>query len=199
MRDVIPMLKAISIKLYNNFKDEFKDLAMDIDDLEQEGYIYYLDFEKRFAHKFREDVMWSAIRQYVIWKLMEKVYNWKKKGVYLVSLDTELGIFENSNGDKEKFINEEILKGKGEIVERKSPLKDSRELNKLLLKIDPEFNFNNFKKMFGKKKFNIFIDVLKGEETQKEIGKRHKVTKQYVGKVYRKALKKLKLQFYNKT
>jgi hypothetical protein len=200
MKNVYPMLQSISRKIYNNFRDEFVDLAMDYEDVVQESYLYYLDFEKRFKQKFPEKIIWSAIKQYVIWKIMEKVYNFRDKGVELISIENELGICNDSQIDIERFLHEKLLSAKEINSNRASPLKNDEVLKKILLKTNPKFNFKKIKEILGEKKYNIFLSVLlkDDDDTFKSIGEKYEVSKQYVDKVYRKSLKKIRLAYKHK-
>jgi hypothetical protein len=192
--NIYPLLESLAKKMYDPFKEVYKDLAMDFEDVTQENYLYYLDFTKRFAKKFRKEILFSAIKRYVIWKNLELIYNYRKKKTSLISMDTEMGCG-SEELDKEGNITEKILKGKGMKLEKGGLLGNSQELDKFMLKMNPKFNVNTFKKMLGEKKFNIFMDILAGEESDVAIGKKYKISSEYVDQVYDYALKRIKGRF----
>lgn len=199
-KDIYPLLESLAKKMYDPFKEVYKDLAMDCEDVAQNNYLYYIDFEKRFEKKFRlhskfrENILFSAIKRYVVWKNLQLICNYRKKKTSLISMDTEMGCG-SEELDKEGNITEKILKGKGMKLEKGGLLSNKQELDKFLLKMNPNFNTNTFKKILGIKKFNIFIEVLEGDETDKVIAKKYKTSGQYIGQVYKEALRKLNKEF----
>lgn len=185
-KDVYPMLQSIGRILCNNFQREFKYLAMDSDDVVQESYLYYLDFKNRFEKKFRKDILWSAIKQYVTWKILEKVYNHKKKNVHIISLDSK--ITENYPYEYDNEINDAIAK---QCEKKLLPFKNDRDLIEIILKND-SILFKTLKNILGIRKYKIFMKVLENKDTHEIIGKKMQVSKQYVSKVYHSSLSEIK-------
>lgn len=201
VKDIYPLLESIAARMYEFFKEVYKDLAMDVEDVTQENYLYYLDFEKRFANKFREDILFSAIKRYVVWKNLDLIRVYRKKRTSLISMDTEMGkdgSEEDIEFDLEGSITEKILKGRGMKIEKKMPLSNKKHLNEYLLKINPEFNNKTFKSLLGEKKFNIFMEIMEGEDSGEVIGKRYGVSKQRVDQIKDLAIKKIKQRFHIK-
>ena len=186
MEKINNMLQAIGRTLHSNFKREFLALAMDPEDVIQDSFLYYLDFKKRFEKKFRKEILWSAIKQYVTWKILEKVYHFKKKNVSLVSLDDKINDSEFTEYDND--INKALLK----ITPKKLfPFKNDKDLIKIILKNDTLL-FNTLKEMLGERKYEIFMDVLINNETKVSIGRRRNLSGEYVGQVYKEGLSRLK-------
>lgn len=177
---VFPMLQAIGRKLHSNFKNEFIHLAMDVNDVVQENYLYYYDFKERFQNKFKPEIVWSAVKQYVIWKQLEKIYNHRRKKVIMCSFD--------QNSSIQNEINDLTIKEGGK---KPLPFKNDRDLIGILLNHDDNL-FIFLEDLLGHEKYEIFMDVLKKEDTKINIAKKRNVSGQYVGQVYKDSLIKIK-------
>jgi hypothetical protein len=197
VEEIYPLLESIAVKMYNPFKEIYKDLAMDVDDVIQENYMYYLDFKNRFISKFKENVLFSAIKQYVIWKNLELINNWMTKKAIIISLDTEMGTeSEQTEREKESRVHETLVKAKGINFQKIDYLNNKLELNKLMLKLNPEFNKITFLSILGERKFNILVDVLESGDSLDVIGKRYNASRQYVSRVYSESVNQIRERFY---
>ena len=183
---VYPMLQSIGRVLHSDFKRDFSALAMDSEDVIQESYLFYLDFKKRFEKKFKKEILWSAIKQYVTWKILQTVYNHRKKNVQLLSLDSK--VKENSFYEYDNEINEAIIERS---PKKLLPFKNDKDLIEIILKNDPIL-FKTLKEMLGARKYKIFMKVLENKETCEAIGKKMNVSKQYISSIYHKSLSQIR-------
>lgn len=184
--DIFKLTQSIGRVMHSKFRNEFLNLAMDSEDVVQEGYLFYLDFKKRYEKKFREEIYWSAVKQYITWKILQLIYNQRKKNVSFISLDIKLN--EENINDYDNEIFKALLKNSNKKL---LPFKNDKDLIEIILKNNNSL-FINLKEILGDRDYKIFMQILNKEDTLEKIGEGINMTKQGVSRIYKRSLKKIK-------